>query len=370
MPLRFRAVDKDESGLTKAVADALGAQRTAALAELASRVAALRRMSEDAGTNDVMLTPLTGRAAQKWERLALREAEDWVYVRSDDGATVLAVDQASEAGVREPAAAVIYPELHMRLVSWWLVHAWRSADLIADTLDNLTRWRITSGAVTARAVIEEAGSLVDEQSAIAQGWRNGKAAARDSIKRPALVREALNPVLLKAALGSRMKNSHERLQATNVLTLVKKLTKATGEERFPEWYDLLSDAAHPAFGARIAFATPPLVHPSRAVTVRSYARSPMTLTDGESVQALEPTVAFAVADSLIAAGTHMVNLLEDGLAIVDDFGLTTAAATLTRRNYWRDFHPTRGSRACPCGRGKWSTCGHHWGSSAPTPRTS
>lgn len=368
MPLRSRGVKKDESGLTKAVAGALGAQRTTALAELAGRVTELRRMSEDASTNDVLLTPLTDRAAQKWERLARREAEDWVYVRSDDGATVLAADQASEAGLRDPAAAVIYPELHTRLVSWWLVHAWRSADLLADTLDDVARWRITSGAVMARAVIEEAGSLVDEQTAIAQAWQTGKAAAEDPMRRPTQVREALAPVLLKAALGSRMKNSHEKLQATNVLTLVKKLTKATGQDRFPEWYDLLSDAAHPAFGARIAFATPPLVHPSHAVTVRSYARSPMTLTDGESVQALEPTVAFAVADSLIATGTHMLDLLEDGLAIVDDFGLTTAAATLTRRRYWRDFHPTRGSRACPCGRGKWSTCGHHWGSQIPSLR--
>ncbi|WP_329433214.1 hypothetical protein OG564_10795 [Streptomyces sp. NBC_01280] len=362
-------MNKAEPGLTEAVADALGAQRTAALMELAGRVTALRRMSDDAGTIEVMLIPLTGRAAQKWERLALREAEDWVYVRSDDGVTVLAVDQASEAGARDPAAAVIYPELHTRLVSWWLVHAWRSADLLADTLDNLARWRITSGAVTARAVIEEAGSLVDEQHAIAQAWRTGKAAAKGSMKRPALVREALAPVLLKAGFGSRMNGSHEKLQATNVLTLVKKLTKATGEGKFPKWYDLLSDAAHPAFGARIAFATPPLAHPSNAVTVRSYARSPMSLTDGNSVQVLEATVAFAIADSLIAAGTHMLNLLEDGLAIVDDFGLTTAAATLTRRTYWRDFHPTRGSRACPCGRGKWSTCGHHWGSEIPTPRS-
>lgn len=368
MALRSRAVNKDESGLTKAVTDALGAQRTAALTELAGRVTALRHLSEDAGTNEVMLAPLTGRAAQKWERLAQREAEDWVYVRSDDG-TVLAMDQVSEAGHRDPAAAVVYPELHTRLVSWWLVHAWRSADLLEDTLDNLTRWRITSGAVTARAVIEEAGSLVDEQNAVVVAWQTGKAAAKEAVKRPSLVREALAPVLLKAALGSRMKDSHEGLQATNVLTLVKKLTKATGEDRFPKWYDLLSDAAHPAFGARIAFATPPLVHTSRAVTVRSYSRSPMSLTDGESVQSLEPTVAFAVADALIAAGTHMLNLLEDGLAVVDDFGLTTAAATLTRRTYWRDFHPTRGSRACPCGRGKWSTCGHHWGNRIPTLHT-
>lgn len=46
MPLKSRVVNKDESRLTKAVADALGAQRVATLTELASRVTALRRMSE------------------------------------------------------------------------------------------------------------------------------------------------------------------------------------------------------------------------------------------------------------------------------------------------------------------------------------
>ncbi|MFJ9406791.1 hypothetical protein [Streptomyces sp. NPDC101393] len=358
-------MSEKENGLTEAVAAALGAQRTRALSDLASRVADLRRMSVDAGTSDVLLVPLKGRDAQKWERLASREAEDWVYLRSDDGATVLAVDQVSEAGMRDPAAAVVYPEMHTRLVSWWLVHAWRSVDLLADTLENLRQWRITSGAVTARAVIEEAGSLVDEVGAIAKAWRVGKASAKDPMGRPTLVREAIAPVLMKAALGSRMKGSHEELQATNVLTLVKKLSRVTSDDGFPEWYDVLSDAAHPAFGARIAFATPPLAHPSRAVVVRSYARSPMSLRNGSEVQGLEPTVAFAVADSLIAAGMLMTGILEDGLAMVDDFGLTTGAATLTRRTYWRNFHPTRGSRQCPCGRGSWAVCGHRWGNAVP-----
>ncbi len=365
MPLRSREVNKDDSGLTETVAAALGGERAAALTALAGRVAELRDMSEDAATTDVLLVPLDGRAARRWERMAQPD-ERWVYLRSGDGTSVLAVDEASEAGLREPAAAVVYPELHMRMVSWWLVHAWRSADLLEDTLESLTRWRITSGAVTARAVIEEAGSLVDEGNALTQAWRTGKAAAvDDDVKRPVLVREALGPVLLKAALGSRMKGSHDKLQATNVLTLLKKLTRATGEARFPEWYDLLSDAAHPAFGARIALATPPLAHPSEAVTVRTYARAPMALDDGRSRRPLEPTVALAVADAVIAAGTHLLDALEDGLAVVDDFGLTTAAATLTRRTYWRDFQPVRGSRACPCGRGKWSACGHRWGQETP-----
>ncbi|MFI7289776.1 hypothetical protein ACIBRY_24470 [Streptomyces anulatus] len=77
-------MDKDESGLTDAVAEALGGRRTAAPAELARRAAELRDMSEDAGTNDVLLVPLTGPARRKWERLARREAEDWVFGLTDE----------------------------------------------------------------------------------------------------------------------------------------------------------------------------------------------------------------------------------------------------------------------------------------------
>ncbi|NEE13435.1 hypothetical protein G3M58_44145, partial [Streptomyces sp. SID7499] len=88
-------MDKDESGRADAVAEALGDRRTAALAELNRRVADLRDMSEDAGTSDVLLAPLTGPARRKWERLARQEAEDWVFVLTDDDSTVLAVDEAS-----------------------------------------------------------------------------------------------------------------------------------------------------------------------------------------------------------------------------------------------------------------------------------
>lgn len=75
--------------------------------------------------------------------------------------------------------------------------------------------------------------------------------------------------------------------------------------------------------------------------VRSYARSPMRLSDRESVQTLAPTVAYAVADSLIAAGTHMLNLSKDGLSVMDDFGLTTAAATLPDVRTGATFIPHR-----------------------------
>lgn len=222
----------------------------------------------DADTVDLLLVPRADRDVAQWRALAAKRGEDWVYVASDDEAAILALDEPSEAGMRDQAAAVIYPELHPRLVSWWLVHAWRSIDLLEETVDNLWRWRIASGAVTARAVVEEAGALVDQAQKLAEAWRIGKATPADILKRPATIRDALAPVLLHAGMGSRLKDSHEQLQATNVLTLVKKLAKASGDSRFYGWYDLLSDAAHPALGAVIAYASPPMAHDSGAVVAR------------------------------------------------------------------------------------------------------
>ena len=85
--------------------------------------------------------------------------------------------------------------------------------------------------------------------------------------------------------------------------MVKKLTKMTHDERFTDWYDWLSDAAHPALGARIAFASPPSVHDSGAVMTRWYARAPLSQEGGGKREPLEPTIALTVADALIAAGS-------------------------------------------------------------------
>lgn len=43
--------------------------------------------------------------------------------------------------------------------------------------------------------------------------------------------------------------------ATNVLTYVSKLDKLSKSSKFSDWYDWLSDASHPAFGARLVYVT-------------------------------------------------------------------------------------------------------------------
>jgi hypothetical protein len=360
-----------KSVVAGAAVTALGVERNKALGELVARASRLDALTADVSTQDVVLRPMKGRTAKEWEKLALQRGERWVFIAGSDD-TTLAVDEPSSSAMLDPAAAVIYPELHTRLVSWWLVHAWRGIDLIKDTVDSLRWWRITSSAVTARALLEEAGALAEEALRLTDGWKVGKATPADPLKRPEAVRGALASPLLHAGFGSRMKISIERLQATNVLTLVQKLARSTGDERLTTWYDWLSDAAHPAYGARIAFASPPFLHESRAVMIRWYARSPLSLQTGDARQPLEPTIALTVADTLIAAGRVITDVLDQSLAVVDDVGLTTAAATLTDRIYWRNLSPVRGKRRCPCGRGPASRCGHQWGQPAPAvtiPRT-
>jgi hypothetical protein len=351
------------------VRDALGDSRIRRLADLQRRIAPLNSLTVDVGTTEVVLAPMDRPRARRWERLAADRGEDWVFAKSEDASFVLAVDEPSEQGMADPAAAVMYPEIHTRLVTWWLIHTWRALDLIQDTLENLRTWRITSGAVTARAVIEEAGCLTYEAVQLVDAWQVGKATRAGETSRPSKVREVLGPILGQAAFGSRITGWPAKARATSVLTYVKRLAKLTADDRYETWYDWLSDAAHPAFGARIALSTPPMVHDSGAVMVRVYARAPLGLYDAEGVTTgLENDIAFHAADALIACGAVINEVLDQALLLVDDFGLTTGAATLTRRQYWRNFAPTRGNRPCPCGRGKWSVCRHWWGAPAPTLR--
>jgi len=347
-------------------AKAFGLERMKALDTLREGVVSLDEQSREAGTLDVTLVPLHGTQAKNWVSTARARDEAWAYLASADKTTILAIDEVTMAGDADHSAAVVYPEIHMRLVSWWLVHAWRSVDLLQDTLDSLGNWRITSSAVTARAVIEEAGCLADEAIKLTSAWSTAKSISAVGFTRALAVRESLIPMINQAAFGSRLKRSPTKAQATNVLTYVKKLASATKNEQYAKWYDWLSDAAHPAFGARIALGASPLAHESGAVVVRYYARSPMHLesASGEKID-LPSTIALDAADATIAAGTVICSLLQQALRVVDDVGLTTAASTYTTRQYWRDFKPVRGSRQCPCGRGKWGQCGHRWGSPAP-----
>ena len=346
--------------------DVYGEDRITQFETLEAAVRELDSASHDVWTTDLTLVPISSKAWRALSRSARSSGESWAFVTFAESQKVVAVDEISAEGASNPAAAVTYVELHTRLVSWWLIHAWRSVDLLADTLASLLDWRITSSAVTARAVIEETGCFLDELLKIAEAWSEAKEAVVPDQERPQVVRDALLSVVNQASFGTRVGAAAQLMPATNVLTYVKKLAKATGNSRYHDWYDWLSDAAHPAYGARVAMSSAPMRHESGSVIVRFYARSPLSrVSSAGAVEQMPSNIALDAADATIVAGRLVCSLLEQALRVVDDFGLTTAAATYTTREYWRDFKPVRGSRACPCGRGKWSSCGHRWMAPAP-----
>jgi hypothetical protein len=134
-------------------------------------------------------------------------------------------------------------------------------------------------AVISRAVIEQCGCLLYESRKIAEAWAGAKRSnVPDELARINQVRSALSALMTSAAFGTRLSAVEGRsVRATNVLTYVDKLAALTGDAQIRKWYDWLSDAAHPAFAARIAGSSDPFMHDTRAVMLRYHDRSPLHL---------------------------------------------------------------------------------------------
>lgn len=107
---------------------------------------------------------------------------------------------------------------------------------------------MTIAPVLGRALIEAVGCLLYESRLVAKAWAVMK--IQPEPNQPGEVRSALSDQLYYFQLGTRnpKHKHHEKLQATNVYTCVDKLAKVEGAHRARDWYDELSDAAHPALG--------------------------------------------------------------------------------------------------------------------------
>lgn len=349
------------------VRTAIGEDRLVRLAGLLDQVRDLRSLTHTAYTTEVLCLPRPITELDEWKRRA-REDETWVFASSPDG-TFIALDEVTDIGQTQPLQALIYTELHSRLTAWWLVHAWRTVDLIEEAARSLSSWRIPVAAVTTRALIEEAGCLNYQARQLLPTWADIKtsAAALTPDQQAEQARQQLHPLLVSSGFGTRIKDAHSVPQAVNVQTYVDHLARDTDNTQFRTWYDWLSDAAHPAFGAHIAFATQPLVHGTRTVLMRIHAHTPIRheqRNPDDTLVASEPTsneIADYSAESILHSGGLLIDGLDQALRMVDDFCLTTGSAQFTKRLIWRSFLPTRGSRKCPCGRGAWSKCEHWWG---------
>jgi hypothetical protein len=277
----------------------------------------------------MVLSPLQFAALDR-SRYAHPE-EKWACIQFSNE-TYMCVDEVSRhVGGANNSAAVVFPPLHMHLVSWWLMHAWRHVELTKMCTLSLVDWNLNVAAILARSVIEGVGCLLFEAKAISDCW--AKLKQLPAPNRPGAVYSQLHPLLVKFRLGSRELGLPGGVDATNVLTYVDKLKKQCGLQELREQYNWLSNAAHPAIGSRIAYMGPTTGHVSGAVAQWDVLRRPASV-QGQRKE-LQFTLAHIAADALISVAPIGCALLWQCLLIVDDFGLTSNAYRLTDRQYWR-----------------------------------
>lgn len=332
--------------------EALGAARLAQLRANGAQLAAL---------GDALRPVVT----QSWELLwvdpeVMRGTdEDWVFLKAADG-RALFFDEASQVGHERPDLATVYPELHSRLAAWWLTHAWRITELGADASTFILDWRLASGAVVTRALLESVAAMAHEAAAIGRGWASAKAEP-NSFNRSLTVRRLVGLPLARAFRGSRLEGVSETLRAPNVLTQLEKLKKLTGEEDVLRWYDILSEASHPSAYSKILYASQLHVHDSRAIARAWYAQMPMVSVSADTRTPSELPQDVALAATAAQEWAHTIVLASR--RIVDDFGLTTQAARFTDAEYAGRQFSTAVEGACACGCN--GDVSHQWGAPSP-----
>lgn len=335
-------------------------------ADVRRQTSSLDELTRDAYVEEVQVVPMDAEAAMGWKRMAAANGEDWVYAVR--GGKTSALDRPSSLGQRNPIPAVVFPPLHSQLVGWWLFHAWRSIDLLKSGLDASASGTTSIAAVASRALIEELGCLVTEVRLIQKAWEAAKLPDVDPVRRAELLGRELAPTLTRMLFASRMSTKPANApSATNVLTYISKLDKLSKSSKFSDWYDWLSDASHPAYGARLVYVTNPLRHECGSTVLRMHSRSPLHLVGpGGDRTDFTYDIETRASAALGTCGSLLVEHLYAALKLVDDFGLTTSAPAMTERTYWRNLLPALPGDECPCGCGAWAASLHEWGARAPS----
>lgn len=349
------------------VDQALGSERVDALARTNSEIDKLNAVVSHAVTLDSIMFPIShGKSEQL--RTMIKPTERWGDLTQANG-DHLCIDKISHVGLQNIFDAAVFPELHMRLISWWICHAWRLLDLARTAIQSLEDWNLAVAALCSRGLIEQVGCLLSESKEISRLWAEAKdldGKMLEGTDRVDVVRSRLHEPLGKYAFAARGLGEPEKFKATNVQTYVGKLAKVSDID-IRKMYDWLSNAAHPAVGSRAMYANQSIRHPTGAFLLCRYSLRPTSMEGRDDC--LRFSIAESAADSTVNAACIGLSLLWSSLSIVDDFGLTTAAATLTDHVYWRNFKPALRNAECPCGCGKYKKSLHKWRAAAPPLRT-
>jgi hypothetical protein len=260
-------------------AEALGEDVVAELALLDDQVLQLDLLVANADLTIKHLQPMDSvafRAFKKYE--SEHREEHWAVAPTVKGRFYCLDDvprDVPRSDVRQVSEAIIYPLIHMRLLGWWLAHAWRFIDLARTAIKSLDSWNVTTAAIASRALIEEVSCVLYEADEISKRWSETKSSLADD--RDQTVHELLGDRLLEFDYASKGLGHDWPKPAVNVLTYVQKFAKRSGGDYgkvLETLYDQLTNAAHPAILARMAYSSSPSLHETGAYELRLLSRRP------------------------------------------------------------------------------------------------
>lgn len=261
-------------------------------------------------------------------------------------------------------------DIHSLLTAQCLLKSWRVSQLADGLTTALSQWNLTVAATIARALVETACAWTIESRGITSEWTGLKRGVVNSAEDAMRVRKRLIAASAQVAWGTRLSDALKRsqkVQRTNVLTLIQKAEKQCTRPHLFEDYEILCDAVHPSWGASECFwSETGLAAELRQmrVLIRSDAVGWLGATDDTPVKA-----GSALAEVLISCSAWALETLAKDLPSFDqvcrDLCLTARVYLLSNLDYWQIVRPTGTYEMCACGSGrKTRFCPHEFGSSA------
>ena len=246
---------------------------------------------------------------------------------------------------------------------------WRAADLAEPTCASLASWHVLPAAACVRALLEGVAAFVIEGEALVAEWSAFKERGVPDVAAVSTFRDQFQKKLLQTQFGSRLGERERKgptsLKRTNVMTLLEKFSKRDGCNVMTS-YEWLCDAVHPSFGFQTVYVATQGVHKSGSTMAADLARrTDQALTN---MPKIDPTVAWACADTFTIAITAFLTEVRRVRWLIDDVALTTGIAFSAPAFSSESILKTRKTGECPCGSGRRiEDCPHKWGAHAEPP---
>ncbi len=136
-----------------------------------------------------------------------------------------------------------------------ILSTWRTIDLARGCIWALARKDVVGAALMARFALENAAQFVDTCRSIAativgETEELGKGRLLDpsvDFRKNVVMSQDFEDLLLRTLFATRLPGSDEFYKATNIVTIITRISKSPGQESVLKTYELLCEVAHPNF---------------------------------------------------------------------------------------------------------------------------